>query len=117
MISNTPLDSLFDGLDCSIIDGRVWLDGPAPVAQMATAPLRGLSGWLVLERFPVIATECFKPGADGNRPPAYVFQLQSDARDRLAGFDFRCITWDRGRRLAHAFCEVWGGAEGRPFGP
>jgi len=116
MKPNKPLDALFDGLACSIIDGRVWLDGSAPVAQMATAPLRGLSGWLVLERFPEVAADCFKPGQDGNQPPAYVFQLQSDVRDRLAGFDFRCVTWDRDRKLADAFCAVWGGAGGHPFG-
>ena len=116
MIECDPLDTLLAGLDCSIIDGRVWLDGPSPVAQMATAPLRGLSGWLVLERFPSLAAACFKPGQDGNQPPAYVFQLQSPVAARVAGFDFRCVTWDRGRRLADALCAVWPEAAGRPFG-
>ena len=111
-----PLDALFDGLDCSILDGRVTLEEVAPVGRMATAPLRGLSGWLVLERFPEIAAACFKPGQDGNQPPAYAFQLRSEPRDRLAGFDFRCVTWDPGHRLADALCEAWRGAQGRPFG-
>ena len=116
MIEGDPLAALLTGLDCSVIDGRVWLDAPSPVAQMATAPLRGLSGWLVLERFPDLAAACFKPGQDGNQPPAYVFQLQSPQADRLAGFDFRCVTWDRGHRLADALCAVWPEAAGRPFG-
>lgn len=113
---SSPLNSLLSGIDCSIVDGRVWLAGLTPVAQMATAPLRGLSGWLVLDRFPQVAADCFKPGQDGSQPPSYVFQLQSALRDRLAGFDFRCVTFDRGRTLADAFCTVWPEAAGRPFG-
>lgn len=116
MSEGTTIESVFEGLTCSVLDGRITLDRAAPLGLLATAPLRGLSGWLLLARHPDVVATCFKPGQDGNQPPAYVFQLATAPTGRGANIDFRCVTWDREHRLADALADVWPQAVGRAFG-
>ena len=106
---------MFSSLSIRSVEFDTRLDRPAPIGLMASAVMRGVTGWLLAEQFPAVADRFFKPGQGGNQPSAFVTQLLRRTKDRRT-ISARFITFDRDGELADAFRAVLPLAAGRPFG-
>lgn len=92
LIKNLTL--LRAGLCLRSVEGVVYLDRPAPIRRMATATLRGLAGYALMDSAPTVFRTYFKPPSAGQTTPAYAFQPLHSEQTTSTSFPFRLMTWD-----------------------
>lgn len=110
------LIALLGGLNIRAVEGVVLLDREAPVRHMASATLRGLAGHALRRHAPEMVARWFKPGACGDKPPAYVFQPLNRRVENTRHFLFRIVTWDPPGELISALCRALDVMRSAPFG-
>jgi hypothetical protein len=113
---NDAIARSVDGLRARLVDGVLFFDRLVPVRNMATATVRGLAGHLLREHCPGVADRWFKPGQNGDCPPAYVFQPVLHQATETAQFPFRVIAWDPPNELIPALQASFEHVAGWPFG-
>jgi len=91
-------------------------DREAPVRHLASATLRGLAGHALHQHYPELIDRWFKPGHNGNQPPAYLFQALNQQATLKSYVPFRIITWDPDGELIDAFYHALNQWQGNPYG-
>jgi hypothetical protein len=99
-----------------MVKGALVLDRPIPIRNMASATMRGLAGRLLVQYSPDVAAKWFKPGQDGDRPPAYVFQPVLNRAMEADCCPFRIVSWDPEGLFIPAVKAALSRSHGLPFG-
>ncbi|MFO7535392.1 MAG: CRISPR system precrRNA processing endoribonuclease RAMP protein Cas6 [Kiritimatiellia bacterium] len=112
------LSALMAGLRFRAVRGQVVFDRARPIRHLATATLRGLTGFMLMKDAPNVFTARFKPPqtSAGSAPGCFVFTPLHNEAVVAGGFAFRMTTWDHECRLAETCLSIWSQASGLTFG-
>ncbi len=99
-----------------MVEAEVRLSRPTYISCLATAPIRGVVGNILLRLQPGTGSALFKPGLQGATVSPYVFRLISPPDINSDSFRFVMTAFDPGCEVALAMLPVFHRMPGLPFG-